>query len=418
MTLRKNNLKNFLKDPVFGDSAAYPPNRRRENENKNPHDQEALAFMENELLCDQSKEMTKMKKNLTASLFACTITAALSAGILAGCSGQNPLADSSSALPGAAESNGSVGALLLSVNPEIEIAYDAGGNVVSLTGRNEDGKAVLAGCPDYQGQPCKTVVPQLVSRIDDDGYFDTTIEGQAKNIVLKMERGSEYPSEAFLEELAAAVRTEVEADQLGSRAVTLDEDDYDDAYGDKGYINAGAAQEILSAQLGRDDIQFVEKEYDLDDGEYEVEFVLDGVKYEYEVNAVTGKVQEMDADFQDNDDLYDDMDDHDDDLYDDLDDRDDDLYDDDLYDDMDDHDDDLYDDLDDRNDDLYDDDLYDDADDHDDLYDDDQDDWDDDQDDWDDDQDDWDDDQDDWDDDQDDWDDDQDDDDDDDGDDD
>ena len=323
-----------------------------------------------------------MKKNLTASLFACTITAALSAGILAGCSGQNPLADSSSALPGAAESNGSVGALLLSVNPEIEIAYDAGGNVVSLTGRNEDGKAVLAGCPDYQGQPCKTVVPQLVSRIDDDGYFDTTIEGQDRNIVLKMERGSEYPSEAFLEELAAAVRTEVEADQLGSRAVTLDEDDYDDAYGDKGYINAGAAQEILSAQLGRDDIQFVEKEYDLDDGEYEVEFVLDGVKYEYEVNAVTGKVQEMDADFQDNDDLYDDMDDRDDDLYDDLDDR---------------------------NDDLYDDDLYDDADDHDDLYDDDQDDWDDDQDDWDDDQDDWDDDQDDWDDDQDDWDDDQDD---------
>ena len=324
-----------------------------------------------------------MKKNLTASLFACTITAALSAGILAGCSGQSPLSDSSSAQPVTAESDGSVGALLLSVNPEIEIAYDASGNVVSLTGLNEDGKSVLAGCPDYQGQPCKTVVPQLVSQIDDDGYFDTTIEGQAKNIVLKMERGSEYPSEAFLEELAAAVRTEVEADQIGSRAVTLDEDDYDDAYGDKGYINAGAAQEILSAQLGRDDIQFVEKEYDLDDGEYEVEFVLDGVKYEYEVNAVTGKVEEMDADFQDDDDLYDDLDDHDDDLYDDMDDRDDDLYDDmddrddDLYDDVDDYDDDLYDDVDDRDDDLYDDvddyddDLYDDVDDRDDdLYDD------------------------------------------------
>lgn len=339
-----------------------------------------------------------MKKNLTAALFACTLTAALSAGILTGCSGQSSLADSSSAVAGAAGSTGSVGALLLSVNPEIEIAYDAGGNVVSLTGLNEDGKSVLAGCPDYQGQPCKTVVPQLVSQIDDDGYFNTTIEGQAKNIVLKMERGSEYPSEAFLEELAAAVRTEVEADQIGSRAVTLDEDDYDDAYGDKGYINAGAAQEILSAQLGRDDIQFVEKEYDLDDGEYEVEFVLDGVKYEYEVNAVTGKVQEMDADFQDDDDLYDDLDDRDDDLYDDMDDRDDDLYDDmddrddDLYDDVDDRDDDLYDDVDDYDDDLYDDvddhddDLYDDVGDYDDdLYDDmddddDQDDWDDDQD--------------------------------------
>ena len=72
--------------------------------------------------------------------------------------------------------------------------------------------------------------------------------------------------------------------------------------GDKGYINAQAAQNILSAQVGRSDIQFVEREYDLDDGEYEVAFTMDGVEYEYEVNAVTGKVTEMDVDYQDYDD--------------------------------------------------------------------------------------------------------------------
>ena len=33
-----------------------------------------------------------------------------------------------------------------------------------------------------------------------------------------------------------------------------------------------------------------------------MEFVLDGVEYEYEVNAYTGKVTEMDAEFQDYDD--------------------------------------------------------------------------------------------------------------------
>ncbi len=32
-----------------------------------------------------------------------------------------------------------------------------------------------------------------------------------------------------------------------------------------------------------------------------MEFVLDGISYEYEVNAVTGKVSEMDAEFQDYD---------------------------------------------------------------------------------------------------------------------
>src|SRR5699024_8241714 len=108
------------------------------------------------------------------------------------------------------------------------------------------------------------------------GYFDATVGGHEKNIILKLERGSAYPSEQFLNELAEAVRLVVETDQIGSQPVTLDQDDYDDAYGDKGYINASAAQSILSTQLGRDDLQFVEKEYDLDDGEYEMRFVQIG----------------------------------------------------------------------------------------------------------------------------------------------
>ena len=177
--------------------------------------------------------------------------------------------------------------------------------------------------------------------------------------------------------LADAARATVEAEQIGSRTVALDEDDLDDTHPGKDYINAQAAEDLLAAQLGRDDLQFVEREYDLDDGDYEVAFVLDGVEYEYEVDAVTGKVTEMDVDGVDHDDLYDDdiydddlYDDDHDDLYDDdhddlYDDDHDDLYDDDIYDDYDDlYDDDVYDD--------YDDDLYDD-DDHDDDFDDDDD---------------------------------------------
>ena len=101
------------------------------------------------------------------------------------------------------------------------------------------------------------------------------------------------------------MRIAVETDQIGSQAVTLGQDDYDDTYGDKGYINAAAAQNLVSAQVGRSDVQFVEKDYDLDDGDYEVEFVLDGVEYEYEVDAYTGKVKEVDIDHR-NDDRYDD----------------------------------------------------------------------------------------------------------------
>ena len=248
-----------------------------------------------------------MKKNFTPKLFGLALTTALTLTTLTACGGGTGTA----AAPGGASStpaavqetaNGSVGTVLLSVNPEIEMDYDDAGNVVALNGLNDDGKAVLASYTGYEGKACTTVIGELVDEINAGGYFDATIDGHEKNIVLKLERGSKYPSDQFLNELAEAVRLVVEADQIGSQTVSLDDDDYDDTYADKGYINAQAAQNILSTQLGRDDIQFVEKDYDLDDGEYEVEFVMDGVEYEYEVNAVTGKVTEMDADYQDYDD--------------------------------------------------------------------------------------------------------------------
>ena len=298
--------------------------------------------------------LTSLALTAVFSLTACGNTAASTAPAASTVS-------AGSAAPQAAAAGTPAGTVLLSVNPEIEMEYDDAGQVLALNALNGDGSAVLEGYTGYEGKPCTGVVSELVSRINQDGYFEKTIAGQEKNIVLRLEHGSSIPDEEFMNNLADAARATVEAEQIGSRTVALDEDDLDDTHPGKDYINAQAAEDLLAAQLGRDDLQFVEREYDLDDGDYEVAFVLDGVEYEYEVDAVTGKVTEMDVDGVDHDDLYDD-DVYDDDIYDDDHDDlyDDDIYDDDLYDD--DHDD-LYDD------DIYDDDLYDD--DHDDLYDDD-----------------------------------------------
>ena len=95
-------------------------------------------------------------------------------------------------------------------------------------------------------------------------------------------------------------------------------------------ISAAEVQRLIENHLGRSDFQILERSYD--DGEYEIEFVLDGVKYEYEIDAATGRIREVDRDEHwDDDDRYDDWDDrYDDDRYDDdWDDR----YDDDRYDD-------------------------------------------------------------------------------------
>ena len=269
-----------------------------------------------------------MKNNIRTKLLGLALTTTMALSVLTACgsSAETASLPSLSALPSAAassqeESNASVGTVLLSVNPEIEMDYDGHGNVTALTGRNQDAQALLSDYTGYEGRPCTEVIGELVQEISARGYFDTTVGGKERNVILKLEQGSAYPTDQFLEELAGAVREVVAAEQNGSQPVLLDQDDYDDAYGDKGYINASAAQSILSAQLGRDDLQFVEKDYDLDDGEYEVEFVLDGVTYEYEVNAYTGKITEVDVERQDDgntsrnpdrDDLDDDWDDADD----------------------------------------------------------------------------------------------------------
>ncbi len=331
-----------------------------------------------------------MKKKMT--MLALTLTAALAltaCGNQSASAAQASAAQASAAAPTAAPTaapataqTAVAGTVLLSVNPEIEMDYDDGGRVLALRSCNADGQAVLDGYEGYAGRPCSEVAGELVGRINAGGYFDETIAGQEKNIVLKLEQGSAQPDAAFLTEMEAAIRTTVERDGIGSRTVALDADDWDDAHEAEGYINAEAAQQLLATQLGRSDLQFVERDYDLDDGDYEIAFVLDGVEYEYEVDARSGKVLEMEADAadgfdDDRDDLgenrSDDWDDDHDDVWDDADDR---------YDDLDDD----WDDADDRYDDL--DDAWDDADDrYDDLDDawDDQDDWDDDQDDdWDD----------------------------------
>ena len=318
-----------------------------------------------------------MKKNFRKILIA-SMTSALSITLFAGCatSGET-VAGTVSAASGEtvqqlsavySEEDKIAGTLLLSVNPEIELEYDYNGLVQQLNAVNTDGKDLLAGYTGYENRECGDVASELVEKIYNSGYFTETIGGQQKNIVLRLEKDSDYPDDDFLEEIARKVRSTVEECGIASQAMTLDRNDI----GENGYINTQAAQNLVLAQLHFDDASFTEREYELDDGVYELEFTRDGVEYEYEVDAVTGKVLEADYEHNDDwshysDDWYDD--DHDDQYDDDADDRYDDDYDDQYDDDADDwYDDDHDDQYDDDADDWYDDD-------HDDQYDDDTDDW-------------------------------------------
>lgn len=230
-----------------------------------------------------------------------------------------------------AGASGSAGAFLLSVNPEIEVEYDKDGYVVEVEGKNDDGKKVAEGYSGYEGRDCSEVVNEIVQKIYESGYFENTVDGHVKNIVIKLDDASEYPGDEFLKNVEAGVKAALSSCGIASEVVTVTYDDLDE----QGYIGLDKAKGIVLAQMGLNAASFNNHEYDLEDGVYEFEFTANGIKYEYEVDALTGKV--LKADFEKNDD-WDDHDDWDD-WEDFQDDRDDDNDDNDLDDDQDDNDD-------------------------------------------------------------------------------
>ena len=147
-----------------------------------------------------------MKKHISLQkILACACALTLTAGITAcgtagGNSESSAASEASSEVASSAVSQETVsqaatnkadtkvGTLLLSVNPEIEIDFDKDGKVTDIDGLNEDARALGLREADYIGRDCKAVVKELVQKISAAGYFDNTIDGHTKNIVIPCAR--------------------------------------------------------------------------------------------------------------------------------------------------------------------------------------------------------------------------------------
>ena len=226
----------------------------------------------------------------------------------------------------------------MSGGPDISISYDKDGTVLEIKGIDQDGKNFLEGQEGYVGKSCKTAVGRLVRRLDEKGWFGEHADGSRKSLVVKAEKGSEYPDDQFMREIEDEVRDIAKDREINVYIKVVGTHSLDG----KGYIDRETAEKIVLEQFGLKEDSLKFKEYELDDGVYEIEVVIQGVGHEVELDAVTGAVLDIDRD-DDHDGRYDDDDrddDHDDD-------RDDD-HDDDRYDDHDDDRDDDHDDDDDR----------------------------------------------------------------------
>ncbi|MCC8086111.1 MAG: PepSY domain-containing protein [Clostridium sp.] len=208
------------------------------------------------------------------------------------------------------------GRILVSAGPDISFAYDRDGDVLEIKGIDRAGKDFLDGQDGYLGEDCKDAVKRLVRRLDEKGWFDRETASSKNSLVIKAEKGSRYPNDNFMKEIEKGVRDVVESRDIDVyvKVVGLH------ALNDKGYIDRETAEKMVLEQLGLTAGDLKIKEYELDDGVYEIEVVINGVAYEVDLNAVTGEIVDMDRD--DDDGRYDDEDDddHDDDDHNDRDD--------------------------------------------------------------------------------------------------
>ena len=188
------------------------------------------------------------------------------------------------------------GTLTLSINPEIAINYNQDGEVLGVAGINTDGKSIVANYQDYIGKDVNTVVNELIVDINEAGYFLEDIDGNKRNIVIKIEPNSVLPSETFTSDLNTSISNTLSSLNLASKTILVDDDDYDHRYDKEDapsrYITLAKAEEIAKSQAGVSDVVFDEKEFDFDDNVavYELTFRSSEEVFDYDIDALSGKV--------------------------------------------------------------------------------------------------------------------------------
>lgn len=231
--------------------------------------------------------MNKRLRTLLISLLLMSLLLAL------GCVSESSESKNTVGEADAPLSNQVLGALILSVNPKVEISYNLNGLVVDLKGLNEDGEKIAAAYGEYLGQTCREVTCGLIEKMQEAGYFRSE-NGEQKNIVLQLAAGSLCPDDDFLETVTQGVKMTVSGLSDGENT-TLNLP-LPSPTPQPQSISLEQAKEIaLAYGLFGEGVQVKFTKEKLDEDVYELEFRTDTHEYEAEI-SLTGQVLKFEAD--------------------------------------------------------------------------------------------------------------------------
>lgn len=128
------------------------------------------------------------------------------------------------------------GILVVKVNPEIAVLYDKDGKVVTVEGRNDDGRNLITDDAEFEGKTCNEVVQMLIGKLRDSGYIVEEAESDGNQITIEVEDGSRVPSDNFLSGIVYGVYEYADGQKLPVTVAVEGESAYGwSNYGDSDY---------------------------------------------------------------------------------------------------------------------------------------------------------------------------------------
>lgn len=204
-----------------------------------------------------------------------------------------------------------VSTIVMTINPEVKMELNRRGEVLELVGINADGMTLIADY-DFEDKDKITVADQLIDRAIEMGFL-----AEGGNIAFTVDSEDDELLRTYRQELQNEIvaylsgRINVEitviGDDLPAPDGTTTGNDVTTsnttpgtppATSDPAYIGVERAKEIALDHAGLTSASFESAELDEDDGVmvYELDFIADGIEYEYEINALTGEVMRHQSD--------------------------------------------------------------------------------------------------------------------------
>ena len=137
-----------------------------------------------------------------------------------------------------------IGTLYVSFGAVLELAYDAEGNALSITGTNELGKSIADANQNQLGRGCVFVLRTILRYASDNNLL-----GDAKTMTVRVGAKEQLPKENFLEEIQTDCQYLADEECTGIRITPLDGDKLDSS----GNITAATAKKLASLFFAADE---------------------------------------------------------------------------------------------------------------------------------------------------------------------